>query len=57
MEFGVSFQSHIGRTYKHAILAEAVGLDQAWFIDSQLIASDVYAVSYTHLTLPRILLV
>ena len=43
MEFGVSFQSHIGRTFKHAMLAEAVGLDQAWFIDSQLIASDVYA--------------
>ncbi len=43
MRFGVSFQSHIGRSWKHAVLAEQMGYDHAWFIDSQLIASDVYA--------------
>ena len=43
MDFGVGFQSHIGRTWKHALLAEQMGFDNAWLVDSQLIASDVYA--------------
>ena len=43
MRFGIGFQSHIERSWKHAVLAEQVGFDQAWFIDSQLIASDVFA--------------
>jgi 5,10-methylenetetrahydromethanopterin reductase len=43
MRFGVGFQSHIGRTWKHVVLAEQMGFDNAWLVDSQLIASDVYA--------------
>ena len=43
MRFGVSFQSHIEKSWRHAVLAEQMGFDDAWFIDSQLIASDVYA--------------
>ncbi|MGI9331811.1 MAG: LLM class flavin-dependent oxidoreductase, partial [Gammaproteobacteria bacterium] len=43
MRFGVGFQSHIERSWKHALLAEQVGLNNAWFVDSQLIASDVFA--------------
>ncbi len=43
MRFGVGFQSHIERSWKHAVLAEQMGFDNAWFVDSQLIASDVYA--------------
>lgn len=43
MEFGVGFQSHIGNGWKHAVLAEQLGFDNAWFVDSQLITSDVYA--------------
>lgn len=43
MRFGVGFQSHIERSWKHAVLAEQLGFDNAWFVDSQLIASDVYA--------------
>jgi alkanesulfonate monooxygenase SsuD/methylene tetrahydromethanopterin reductase-like flavin-dependent oxidoreductase (luciferase family) len=43
MQFGVGFQSHIERSWKHAVLAEQMGFDNAWFVDSQLIASDVYA--------------
>ena len=43
MDFGVSFQTHIQRSWKHAMLAEQMGFSHAWFIDSQMLASDVYA--------------
>ena len=43
MDFGVGFQSHIGNGWKHAVLAEQLGFTNAWFVDSQLITSDVYA--------------
>ena len=42
MEFGVAFPSRVG-DYKLVELAESVGFDQAWFFDSQMIYSDVYA--------------
>lgn len=42
MEFGVVFTSRIG-DYDLVALAESLGFDQAWFYDSQLIYSDVYA--------------
>jgi 5,10-methylenetetrahydromethanopterin reductase len=42
VEFGVAFPSRVG---DHALvrLAEELGYDQAWFYDSQMIYSDVYA--------------
>ena len=43
MDFGVGFQSHIQNGWKHALLAEQMGFTHAWFVDSQLITSDVYA--------------
>ena len=43
MQFGVGFQSHINNTWKHAVLAEQLGLDHCWLVDSQLIASDIFA--------------
>ncbi len=42
MEFGVAFTSRIG-DYDLVALAESLGFDQAWFFDSQMIYSDVYA--------------
>ena len=42
MHFGVSFQSHILNSWKHAVLAEQMGFTHAWFVDTQMIASDVY---------------
>lgn len=42
MEFGVAFTSRIGDDDLVA-LAESLGFDQAWFFDSQMIYSDVYA--------------
>jgi len=42
MEFGVVFTSRIG-DYDLVALAESLGYDQAWFFDSQMIYSDVYA--------------
>jgi 5,10-methylenetetrahydromethanopterin reductase len=42
MEFGVAFTSRIG-DYDLVALAETLGFDQAWFFDSQMIYSDVYA--------------
>ncbi len=42
MEFGVTFPSRIG-DYPLVKLAEQCGFDQAWFFDSQMIYSDVYA--------------
>ncbi|MEQ8659438.1 MAG: LLM class flavin-dependent oxidoreductase [Gammaproteobacteria bacterium] len=42
MEFGVTFTSRIG-DYDLVALAESLGFDQAWFFDSQMIYSDVYA--------------
>ena len=42
MEFGVTFPSRIG-DYHLVELAEQCGFDQAWFFDSQMIYSDVYA--------------
>lgn len=42
MEFGVTFTSRIG-DYDLVALAESLGYDQAWFFDSQMIYSDVYA--------------
>ena len=42
MEFGVAFPSKIG-DFKLVELAESLGFDQAWFFDSQMIYSDVYA--------------
>jgi 5,10-methylenetetrahydromethanopterin reductase len=43
MDFGVSFQSHIHKSWKHAMLAEQMGFTNAWFVDTQMLASDVYA--------------
>ncbi len=43
MHFGVSFQSHILNSWKHAVLAEQMGFTHAWFVDTQMLASDVYA--------------
>jgi alkanesulfonate monooxygenase SsuD/methylene tetrahydromethanopterin reductase-like flavin-dependent oxidoreductase (luciferase family) len=43
MDFGVSFQSHIHNSWKHAVLAEQMGFTHAWFVDTQMLASDVYA--------------
>ena len=43
MRFGVGFQSHIEQTWRHVVLAEQMGFDNAWLVDSQLIASDVFA--------------
>lgn len=42
MEFGVAFTSRIG-DWDLVALAERLGFDQAWFFDSQMIYSDVYA--------------
>ena len=42
MEFGVGFQSHVGKSWRHAVLAEQMGFDQVWMVDSQLIASDIF---------------
>ncbi len=42
MEFGVGFQSHVDNSWRHTVLAEQMGFDQAWMVDSQLIASDVF---------------
>ncbi|MEM7540322.1 MAG: LLM class flavin-dependent oxidoreductase [Pseudomonadota bacterium] len=42
MDFGVSFTSRIG-DYDLVRLAESLGFNQAWFYDSQMIYSDVYA--------------
>lgn len=42
MEFGVAFTSRIG-DHDLVALAERLGYDQAWFFDSQMIYSDVYA--------------
>lgn len=42
MEFGVTFTSRIG-DYDLVAMAESLGFDQAWFFDSQMIYSDVYA--------------
>jgi len=43
MNFGVSFQSHIVNSWKHALLAEQMGFTNAWFVDTQMLASDVYS--------------
>lgn len=43
MNFGVSFQSHIQNSWKHTVLAEQMGFTNAWFVDTQMLASDVYA--------------
>jgi len=43
MDFGVSFQSHVLNSWKHAVLAEQMGFTHAWFVDTQMLASDVYA--------------
>jgi len=42
MKFGVVFTSRVG-DYDLVKLAESLGYDQAWFFDSQMIYSDVYA--------------
>lgn len=42
MDFGVTFPSKIS-DYNLVMLAEEVGFQQAWFFDSQMIYSDVYA--------------
>lgn len=42
MQFGVVFTSRVG-DYDLVKLAESWGYDQAWFFDSQMIYSDVYA--------------
>ncbi len=42
MEFGIAFTSRVG-DYDLVQLAESLGFDQAWFFDSQMIYSDVYA--------------
>lgn len=43
MDFGVSFQSHIRNSWKHALLAEQMSFNNVWFVDTQMLASDVYA--------------
>jgi alkanesulfonate monooxygenase SsuD/methylene tetrahydromethanopterin reductase-like flavin-dependent oxidoreductase (luciferase family) len=43
MHFGISFQSHIQNSWKHAMLAEQMGFSHTWFVDTQMLASDVYA--------------
>jgi len=42
MEFGVGFQSHVDNSWRHTVLAEQMGFDQAWMVDWQLICSDVF---------------
>jgi len=42
MEFGISFPSYI-RAYEDARMAEDYGFSHAWFYDSQMCYSDVYA--------------
>jgi len=42
MKFGVAFTSYIDN-YKEAREIEAMGFDSAWFFDSQMVYSDVYA--------------
>ncbi len=42
MEFGVAFASRVG-DYHLVSLAEELGFAQAWFYDSQMLYSDVYA--------------
>ena len=42
MEFGVAFTSRV-TDHDLVVLAEELGYDQAWFYDSQMIYSDVYA--------------
>jgi len=42
MEFGVAFPSRV-TDHDLVVLAEELGYDQAWFYDSQMIYSDVYA--------------
>jgi alkanesulfonate monooxygenase SsuD/methylene tetrahydromethanopterin reductase-like flavin-dependent oxidoreductase (luciferase family) len=43
MDFGVSFQSHILNSWKQAVLAEQMEFTNAWFVDTQMLASDIYA--------------
>lgn len=43
MRIGVGFQSHIEKSWRQAVLAEEMGYNNVWFVDSQLIASDVFA--------------
>lgn len=43
MDFGVSFQTHIQNSWKHTMLAEQMGFSNAWYVDTQMLASDVYA--------------
>ena len=42
MEFGVAFPSKVG-DHELVLRAEELGYDQAWFYDSQMLYSDVYA--------------
>ncbi|HXR25895.1 MAG TPA: LLM class flavin-dependent oxidoreductase [Candidatus Binataceae bacterium] len=42
MKFGIAFTSYIDN-YKEVRELEAMGLDSAWFFDSQMVYSDVYA--------------
>ncbi|MGR8948553.1 MAG: LLM class flavin-dependent oxidoreductase [Gammaproteobacteria bacterium] len=42
MDFGITLTPHI-RDYEYVKLAEQLGYSQAWFYDSQMIYSDVYA--------------
>lgn len=43
MNFGVSLQSHIQNSWKHTVLAEQMGFSNSWFVDTQMLSSDVYA--------------
>ena len=42
MDYGIAFPSYID-AWREAAAAEAAGFTHAWFFDSQLIYSDVYA--------------
>ena len=42
MDFGITLTPHI-KDYEYVKLAEQLGYSQAWFYDSQMIYSDVYA--------------
>lgn len=43
MDFGVLFLTHVEQSWKQAVLAEQLGYSHAWFADSHMIYSDVYA--------------
>ena len=43
MHFGIAFPSYVD-AWRDCEVAEAAGFSHAWFYDTQLLCSDVYAV-------------